>query len=277
MVGNPLRPAKSAKELMEGLRLPTEIDYTFEDFRLREDSTNWTNADRVEMAESIAKKYENHDAHILFTGTDSLAETTATLCMVFKLSMQKPLIVVGAQMTKDEPGSDAPKQIADSVRISNLFSKEHVVGIYSIAMGNVYDGTRLKKRNESGFDFLSTPGRAIVAHAYPHIRLEPGIRKRDPKTFVQGLRLDIRFSSDIITLYPDADTPPWVIDKIIEGNGEEKISALIFGAKGAGNIPNRTYKKTGKSLIDMIKLATEKGVVVGILSPFDDGQVDLDR
>src|SRR3989338_7600087 len=258
MVGNTLRPAKSAKELMEGLRLPTEIDYTFEDFRLREDSTNWTNADRVEMAESIAKKYENHDAHILFTATNSLAKTTATLCMVFKLSMQKPLIVVGAQMTKDEPGSDAPKQIADSVRISNLFSKEHVVGIYSIAMGNVYDGTRLKKKNESSFDFLSTPGRAVVAHAYPHIRLEPGIRRRDPKVFVQGLRMDIMFAPTIVTIYPDADTPPWVISQILKGPDGEKLSGLILGAKGAGNIPNRPYSdKYQKTLIDAIREATE--------------------
>src|SRR3989344_5067149 len=216
MVGDPLRAAKSAEELMEGLLLPTGIDYTMEDFELREDSTNWFNRDRVKMAEQIHAGYHKHDATIVLTGTDSLAETTATFCMIFKLSLQKPLLVVGAQMAKDEPGSDTPKQVADSVRIAHLFTKQQVVGAYSLAMGNVYDGSRLKKKNESGFDFLSTPGRAVVAHAYPHIRLEPGIRKRDPKVFVQGLRMDTMFAPTIVTLYPDADTPPWVISQIIE-------------------------------------------------------------
>lgn len=278
MVGNPLRAAKSASELMEGLRLPDGIKYTMEDFEMREDSTNWFNRDRVKMAERIYAGYNKHDATIVFTGTDSLAETTATFCMIFKLSLQKPLIIVGAQMTKDEPGSDTPKQIADSVRIAHLFSEQHVVGAYSIAMGNVYDGSRLKKKNESSFDFLSTPGRAVVAHAYPHIRLEPGIRRCDSKMFVQGLRMDTQFASPIVTIYPDADTPPWVISQMLTGPDGEKLSGLILGAKGAGNIPNRPYSdKYQKSLIDAIREATEAGTVVGILSPFEDGQIDLDR
>lgn len=278
MVGHPLRASKSAAELIEGLLLPKEIEYTFSDFELREDSTNWFNRDRVKMAELIHSGYHKHDASIVLTGTDSLSETAATFCMIFKLSMQKPLIVVGAQMTKDEPGSDTPKQIADAIRVAALFAKRQVVGVYSLAMGSVYDGSRLKKINESGFNFLSTPGRAIVAHAFPHIRLEPGIRMRDPKVFVQGLRMDTMFRLPIVTIYPDADTPPWIISQILKGPNGEKLAGLILGAKGAGNIPDRLYSDSyQRSLIDGIAEAVEAGVVVGILSPFEDGMIDLER
>lgn len=278
MAGEPLKPAKSATELLEGIKISGDAEHTLEDFPLQEDSTNWKITDRVRMAECIEKAYEDHDAFVVMTGTDTIAETAATFCMIFKESLQKPLVVVGAQMAKDEEGTDAIKQISDSLRAARLFVKKECVGVFSVSVGEVWDASRLKKKNESAPDYLHTPGRGPMAHVYPHVRLEPGIRKRDPRVFVQGLRLEKRFNPNVVTLCPDADMPPWILSQILRGPNGETLAGIILEAKGAGNIPDRIWdEKEGTSLIDSIKIATNARVVVGILSPFDDGYVDLTR
>ena len=137
MVGNPLRPAKSAVELLEGVNITEGSELSLVDFPERQDSTNVKHSDRIEMGKIVGEIYDDHDAFIILHGTDSLAETCGFLCMMFKLSLQKPLFVIGAQMTKDEPGTDVPMQIANTIRVAQAFVRNNIVGVYNVCIGNV--------------------------------------------------------------------------------------------------------------------------------------------
>ena len=187
MTGNPLRPAKSAAELLDGINLP-QVDMTLEDYPERQDSTNVNLQDRIGFAKMIDAAYDDHDAFIVLHGTDSLSETCAMLAMCFKLSLQKPLFVIGAQMTKDEAGSDVPMQIANTVRVAEAFHRNGIVGVYSVCIGDVLHGARVLKRNEADFAAFHTPGREPVAQSWPHVLIRDGARKHDGVTAVQGLR-----------------------------------------------------------------------------------------
>lgn len=88
MVGHPLRPAKSATELLKGISIPDGITLTLEDFPTRQDSTNVMHQDRVQMGKMVEAAYEEHDAFVILHGTDSLAETCSFLAMLFKQSLQ---------------------------------------------------------------------------------------------------------------------------------------------------------------------------------------------
>src|SRR3989338_5326236 len=190
MTGHPLRPAKSAAELMEGIAIPKNVELTLEDFKIRQDSSDMMHAERAMIARQLATKYQDFDAFVVMHGTDSLAETTAAFCMFFKQSLQKPLIVIGAQMTKDEVGSDVNMQLSNTFRIAKSFHRNDAVGVYNVCIGDVWDGSRLKKRAESNFMAFYTPGRNPVARAWPHIHFEEGIRQKDPMLAVQNLRPD---------------------------------------------------------------------------------------
>src|SRR5438105_1194866 len=85
MVGKPLRAAKSAAELLEGINVPSEVELTIDDFKFRQDSTNILHSERLMMARQIAENYNTHDAFVIMHGTDSMAETAAAFCMFFKL------------------------------------------------------------------------------------------------------------------------------------------------------------------------------------------------
>lgn len=278
MIGNPLRAAKSASELMEGINPPKDVELSFDDFKLRQDSTNILHAERAMMARQIETKYQDFDAFIIMHGTDSMAETAAAFCMFFKESLQKPLILVGAQMTKDEVGSDVYMQLSNSFRIARSFHQHNVAGVYNVCIGDVWDGSRLKKRAESNFMAFYTPGRNPVARIWPHIHFEEGVRYQDSVIAAQNLRLETDLEPKLGTIRVSADTPPWMLMDMIE-NG--RLKGVILECKGAGQIPSREWKDyktdTTYSWIDAIAAATKAGLHVGILSPFEDGRVILDR
>jgi len=277
MVGKPLHPAKSAEELLEDINVPSGIKLTLEDFRLRQDSTNVMYTDRTEMGQIIAQHYDGHDAFVVLHGTDSLAETCAFFSMLFKLSLQKPLFVIGAQMSKNESGSDVPMQIANTLRVAEAFFNNNIVGVYNVCIGDVLHGARVRKRRDSDFSTFYSPGIYPVAHAWPDILIQDGARKKDRVLEVQGVRLDSNFEQQVVTIVVSADSPPYVLMDMVEAG---KIRGVILECKGTGNIPDRTWKfneQSSYSWIDAIDAATKKGIHVGILSPFEDGRVDLER
>ncbi len=278
MVGNPLRAAKSASELMEGISVPPEVELTLEDFKIRQDSTNLLHSERIMIARQLATRYQDFDAFVVMHGTDSMAETTAAFNMFFKTSLQKPLLVIGAQMTKDEVGSDVHMQLSNTFRIAAAFHRNDVVGVYNVCIGDVWDGSRLKKRAESNFMAFYTPGRNPVARVWPHIHFEEGLRYKDPVLAVQNLRLDTELEKKVGTIRVSADTPPWMLMDMVERG---RLKGVILECKGAGQIPNREWTDyetdTTYSWIDAIAAATKAGIHVGILSPFEDGRVILDR
>lgn len=276
MVGVPLRPARTVFDLMQGVNVPKGIDLKHQDFHDIMDSTNMRHQDRLEIGKIIAKYYSNHDAFIILHGTDSLAETTSFLSMLFKTSLQKPIFVIGAQMTKDESGSEATMQIENTLRVAKSFKKRGVVGVFNICMGDILDGARLRKRRDSDFNAFYTPGIDPVSHAHPKIFFRTSLRYKDQKLLQKGLKLESSFEQQIATFKVSADTPPWVLGDLLD---KERLKGAILECKGAGNIPDRPWEDKEKqySWIDIIAMATKKGIHIGILSPFEDGRVNLER
>ena len=276
--GKPLRPAKSAAELVEGVLLPKEVELTLANFKYLRDSTDILHSERLMMARQIASVYKNFDAFVILHGTDSLAESAASFCMFFKSTLQKPLIIIGTQMAKDEPGSEAIFQLSNTFRVASAFHRNNIVGVYNVCIGDVWDGSRLRKRSESNFNAFYTPGRYPVARVWPSIHFDEGLHYKDPVLAVQDIRIDAALEKNVATLKVSADTPPWIAMDLIRDN---RVKGLILECKGIGGIPQREWYDskygTTYSWIDTIGAATEAGVHIGVLSPFDDGRVVLGR
>jgi L-asparaginase/Glu-tRNA(Gln) amidotransferase subunit D len=84
------------------------------------------------------------------------------------------------------------------------------------------------------------------------------------------------FEQHVTTMKASADNPPYILMDAIKLG---RIRGVILECRGAGNIPDRKWDIDGESYswIDAIKAATDKGIHVGILSPFEDGRVNLER
>lgn len=277
MVGKPLMPALSAEELLSGVLMPSGVELTLDNFPRREDSTNVMHMDRLEMGRVLATKYDDHDAFAYLHGTDSEEDTCAYLSMLYKLSLQKPVFVISAQMSKNEPGNDVPMQIANTVRVAKAFVRNDIAGIYAVCLADVLLGARLRKRRDSDFAAFYTPGVHPIAQSFPHILIQAGARRKDKVLAVQGLRLDEKFEQHVFAgMKASADNPPYALMDMVE---KGRIKGVVLECKGAGNIPNRLWDIDGLkySWIDAIRAATDKGIHVGVMSPFEDGRVNLDR
>ena len=282
MIGKPLRPAKTAVELFKGIIVPPGVKVTLEDFPERRDSTNVPHALRIQAAQLIARVYDDYDSFLIMHGTDSLDSTAAALSMIYKDSLQKSIFVVGAQMSKDEAGSEVKMQLENAMRVAESFHRNNLVGVYNMTIGEVWLGARLRKRNEGDFSAVHTPGIHAVAKAWPHIKFSTfGLRSKSLAVRVQGLRLDVEFERLVAEgIVVSADTPPWlVMDQVRQG--PKRMKGFLFICKGAGQITDikwRDEKFNQKySWVDVIAKATARGIHIGIVSPFEDGEVDLTR
>ncbi|MEK7649182.1 MAG: asparaginase domain-containing protein [Patescibacteria group bacterium] len=280
MTGRPLRPAKSAHELLEGLNLPKRVETFLVDVPIMLDSTNLMHRDRVALGYHIRDVYFDYDAFVIFHGTDSLAETCAFLTMLFRGSLQKPILVIGAQMGKDEPGSEVHSQIESTMKVAKTFARKGIVGVFNVCIDDVLDGSRVRKRNESDKNAFYTPGRQIVAKAWPHVSIMAPLRRYDAVAELNGLQLFPGFEQHVCTLGVSADAPPHVLMDLVRAG---RLKGIILEGKGAGNIPDRVWSPQelndteSYSWIDAIAAATRAGMHVGIISPFDDGRVILTR
>lgn len=279
MVGKPLRPAKSAAELFEGVKLPKRTKFTFVDFPERQDSTNITHAERVIMAMMIADAYDTHDAFVVLHGTDSIAESSALFCMAFQRSLQKTIFLVGAQNAKDEVGSEVALQLGNTMRAARAFALNKRVGVYSVCMSEVWDGSRVRKQKERDLEYIDTPGRHPVAKCWPEITLLKGSRRFDAVRDVEGLKLRKHFTPRVYsTMEVRVDNNPLVL-KLMVDSGE--YTGVVLVCKGAGQLPDKPWRdedgEAGLSWIDAVKYATKKGVAIGVVSPFQDGEVVFER
>lgn len=276
MTGKPLRPVKSAEEILENIRLPDNIKLILNDFPLRQDSTNLTIEDRINMGRVIKENYQNHEAFIVMHGTDTLVETAALFCMLFKDSLQKSLFIIGAQMAKDERGNDVSIQLENTLRAAKSFAVWDIVGVYTICLGNILDGSRLIKKSAFDLATFHAPGKMPAAKIGSDILINQGASKFNLWKTKKGLLFDDNFARNIAIIKVSADTPPWIMPKITEDKG---LDGVILECKGAGNIPDKKWgcKQKNYSWIDAIQMASGQGLPVGIISPFEDGVMDLER
>ncbi len=275
MMGNPLRPAMDAKQLMRGINVPTGMTLTLYNAPILLDSTNVTHEYRVSYGLMVRDDYDKFDAFVILHGTDTLAETCAFLSLMFGYTLQKPVFVVGSQLPKNESGSDATIQLSNTLRAAKLFVEQRIVGVYTVCMNRVLAGTRVVKRHGVDFDVFHTPGVQPVAEIGPQVYVYPRPKRRADS--ILELDVNVKYEPMVATLVVSADTPPFVLEGIVS---DGIIKGVILVGKGVGNIPDR---RTGPNLIenswvDAIRFSSlEMGVPVAILSPFQGGMVDLDR
>lgn len=274
MVGPHLRPSRIVRALLKGVGIPEGVQIKVIDMSYRPDSTNLKFRDRIRIGHMVEDLYQDYDVIIIIHGTDTLPESAAALCMIFKTSLQKPVIFVGFQMRREEDGSEFVFQMGNTLRVAQAFHEHKVVGVYNHCMFDVWDGSRLLKRTAKGYDAFHTPGRNPVAEVGRTIELKEGVRYQDPQLLEAGLQSDYCFSLGIELYMPSADrTPLSMIYPIKVG----WTKGILLVCKGAGQIPDRKwkFKNHSSSWMDAVGFARYKRVPVVIVSPFDEESPDL--
>ncbi len=144
-----LTPQMHGVQLLGAVRVPADVCVQVRDL-MCVDSTDVTDAQRLEMARALWKNRSVYDGFVLTHGTDTMAYTAAFLCRVLP-HFDKPVILTGSQLPMESEGSDAPGNLADAF----VCAASAYRGIAVCFAGTLRRGTRVTKAHTQAFDAFS--------------------------------------------------------------------------------------------------------------------------
>lgn len=208
------------------------------------DSTNVQPEEWKLLARSIYENISLYDGFVITHGTDTMAYTASAITYMLQ-GLTKPVILTGAQLPIDFPGTDARENILNAFRTAITGTP----GVYILFDGKIIEGTRASKlysQNFSAFHSINAQeagsiveGKALFTNPARPAKVPFQLADfADPRVLVYKL-------------IPGAD--PKIIDMAIEIG----YRGIVIEAYGAGGVP--TYRR---NFIPTIQRATEKGVVV---------------
>ncbi len=190
------------------------------------DSSNITPKHWQELALALAEYYDTYDGFIILHGTDTMAYTAAALSQMLH-ACGKPVVLTGAQLSLQEPGSDAPENLMLSVKAATSDAE----GVFLAFGGQVIHGLKAKKLYTEAFHGFAS------INSSPAARLEQDelvwLDKRGgavgPGRFSVQTELEARVA--VVKLTPGLSCD------ILEYYLKEGYRGLVLEGFGAGGVP----------------------------------------
>lgn len=213
--------------------------------------------------------YDNYDAHngfVVLHGTDTMAYTASALSFMLE-GLSKPVIFTGAQLPIAEPRSDARENLITALELASAKAdgKPIVPEVCIYFDYELLRGNRSKKVESMQFDAFDSGNYPPLAKAGVKIDYNFSvIRPHQQNTLT--LRSGIDPNISILKLFPGITSS--TIEAILQTSG---LKAVILETYGSGNAP------TSPSLIDSIKRAVDRGIIVLNISQCSGGMVTQGR
>jgi L-asparaginase len=230
------------------------------------DSSNIEPSHWQALASIISANYETHDGFVVLHGTDTMAYTASALSFMLD-GLSKPVIFTGAQLPIAEPRSDARENLITALEIASAKNNGKPI-VPEVCIYFDYEllrGNRSKKVESMQFDAFDSGNYPPLAKAGVKIDYNFAyIREATPRELRVRTKIDSNIS--ILKLFPG------ISDNTIEAILTTKnLKAVILETYGSGNAP------TASSLIDALKKAIDRGVIVVNISQCSGGMVTQGR
>jgi L-asparaginase len=250
--------------LLQGM--PELRDAWLPEWRLFEfdDLLDSSNVGPVEW-QTIGKAIQRRDldcaGFVVIHGTDTMAYTAAALSFMLK-GLDKPVIVTGSQLPLEHPRTDARENLVTSLMLA---AKSQIPEVCLYFNGRLLRGNRITKTDTSGFIAFESPNHPPLGEVGVEITIHRD-RIRQPDS--RADHLDVAAFGDAVVgafrLFPGVN--PTTLEALLA----PPLQGLVLECYGAGNAPNRDPE-----LLDVIRRATARGVVVVVVSQCLRGRVDM--
>ncbi len=226
------------------------------------DSSNMAPTDWQLIANDIKANYDKYDGFVILHGTDTMAYTASALSFMLQ-GLSKPVIVTGSQIPLAQLRSDGQTNLLNSLYIAANYPVAEVCLFFN---NKLFRGNRSTKAHADGFDAFASPNFPLLLEAGIKINLRAGqITEPTNETPLMPLEV-INISPQpvgVITLYPGIST------EIFANILMQPVKALILLTFGVGNAPQ------DKALLDTLKQADERGIVIVNLTQCFQGKVNM--
>lgn len=221
----------------------------------------WSN-----LAKKILEKInEGADGIVIPHGTDTMAYTAAALTFALQ-KLPVPIVLVGSQRSSDRPSSDATLNLTGAVfAAGNAPFAEVVLGMHETVSDTsfiLHRGNKVRKCHTSRRD------------AFKSINARPLARVFDETIMVNGNAFLPRDKERIPILKPDFNDKvalvkfhPGMKHELINWYVKEGFKGLVLEGTGLGHVSS--------DLLDPLRNATEKGVLLGMTSQCLWGRINM--
>jgi L-asparaginase len=246
---NALRPALTPKDI---LTLAPELKEQFEigyKYIANIDSSNVEPSLWQTLSETIYAEYDNYDGFVITHGTDTMSYTASALS--FSLTnLGKPIVLTGAHLYPDAPGSDAKNNLCNAFYVAAMDLAEVVIVFGSW----IVRGNRSTKKDEGSLETISSPIFPELGRIRMDIELWNFSPKRDAK---KKPVLQTGFEEKVMLFTAFPGLQPAFIESVLETD----VKGVVFRGYGPGNLPIKE-----NSLVESIKKFRERDIPVVISS-----------
>lgn len=247
-------------------QIVTEID-TYQ-FTPPIDSSNMSPRFWAQLVRVIADRYEQYDGFVILHGTDTMAYTASALSFMFE-NLTKPIILTGSQLPIGQLRTDGKENLITSIELAAAYRADGTPYVPEVTIyfnGHLLRGNRSTKQNADHFN-------AFDSFNYPHL-CEAGIKftfdehhilKPD---FTQPMLPHTALDSNVVifSLFPGIEER--LIRHVLD---TPELRSIVMRSYGSGNAPQHPW------LLQLLKEASNRGVVIVNVSQCISGQVEMNR
>lgn len=229
------------------------------------DSSNMSPEVWVEMAELIAKNYDEFDGFVILHGSDTMAYSASALSFMLE-GLQKPVILSGSQLPIGEIRTDARENLITALELASAKKNGHSL-IHEVCIffdNKLYRGNRAFKYNSDKFEAFRSPNYPVLVESGVHLKYnQDAFLKNSGKDFVLHTKIDDHVA--VLKLFPGIN--PAIVRNML--NSEAR--SIVMETFGTGNT------STEKWFLNLLAEAAESGKNIVNISQCMAGSVEMGR
>jgi L-asparaginase type I len=214
------------------------------------------------IAKDIEAQYNSYDGFVVVMGTDTLSYCASALSFTLE-NLSKTVVVTGAMLPIERGESDARRNLMISIVVAAVSKIPEVVVCFRDA---VFRGNRTKKIDSESLNAFASPNFPPLAIAGTELIVQRAL-VLDPPEPEKKLTLRTAMEENIVAMRLIPGFRSYAVRLL---TNFVNLKGLILELYGAGNAPKDS------DLIQSVKLAVERGVVVVIVSQCHRGVVNIE-
>lgn len=246
--------------------IPTAID-TYQ-FIPAIDSSNMSPKNWADIVRIIVDRYNSYDGFVILHGTDTMAYTASALSFMLE-NLTKPVILTGSQLPIGQLRTDGKENLMTSLELAAAHHHDGTPMVPEVCIyfnGHLLRGNRSTKQNADelnafeSFNFSHLCEAGVSFNFQTHHILKPDYSQ----PMVPHFELDSNVF--VLSLFPGAE------ESIIRHTFDApELRGIIMRTYGSGNAPHASW------LVNLLKEASQRGVVTVNVSQCISGQADMNR
>jgi L-asparaginase len=253
------------KELPE-LKKEEMPEYTIKEYEPLLDSACMGPAEWIKLASDIEENYFHYDGFVIITGTDTMAYASSALSFMLE-NLGKTVVFTGSQIPFSEVYNDARRNLLVSIIFATSSELPEVCICFNDRLLRANRSVKVNSKALSAFDSPNMPPLATLG-AFINERKDLSLPQ--PKAAFKAHK-NLESGIIVLKLAPGFDDES--IFAMIEHS--KNLKAIVLEMYGTGNGPSKSTTDKG-GMLDAIKLANSKGIVVIAVSQCLQGGVMLD-